>query len=97
MSAEVQEKRRRRRVKLERKVQVRLRDEYGDGPDIAHLVNASTTGIAFLTKRQYSLGTRLMLTHPYPDPSDLGVTEQGRVTRVHKLEDDVWFVAVATR
>jgi hypothetical protein len=91
----IQEKRRRRRASLDTKVRVRLKDEYGDGPDIAKLLNASSTGIAFLTNRNYFLGTKLLLTYPYPDGN--GLTEEGRVVRVHRLEQELWRVAVALR
>lgn len=88
-------RRRRLRVALNTKVRVRLKKEFGDGPDIAQLLDASSTGLAFASARQYFLGTELLVTYPYP--GDLGLTETARVVRIHKLREGLWRVAASVR
>jgi len=94
-TASGRDRRRRTRVLMNTKVRVRLKSGFGDGPDIAHLLDASSNGVAFATTRPYFLGTEVLVTYPYP--GELGLTEAGRVVRVHNMREGLWRVAVAIR
>jgi hypothetical protein len=71
---------------------VRLKDGYGDGPDIARLLEASSTGASFLTSRTYEVGTNLLLSFPYP--ASFSLTQTGRVARVEETQDGMRRISV---
>ena len=87
------EQRRHRRLAMKSNVRVRKKKWAAGGPEITRVTNASKDGVYFLTERQYSVGTDVLVSFPYSGPSDL--EQEGCVARVDERTDGRRGVAIA--
>ncbi len=86
------------RNRLALPIRVRCTTEKSAGEETTRTQNVSMTGIYFRTQATYQIGTPLKITYPYwTDPGSINKEYSARVTRLDRLPDQFWGVAVEFR
>ena len=86
------ENRRGRRFQIESPAQVKRLNVATVEPDVTTVTETSSSGVLFITDRDYAVGTELQIEYPFPSSSS--AKKGGKVVRVEKLSDGRRRVAV---
>jgi hypothetical protein len=83
------------RNRLALPIRVRCTTGRSPGDEVTFTQNVSRSGLYFTTQRDYQIGSPVQVTYPYwKEPGSINKEYSARVTRIDRLPDSSWGVAV---